>query len=164
MAGVNFKTIVVTSDLSEASEDGLLHAAEIASNSSASKLYLLHVVAPAELLLGREYGLGLEVTKQALKEIHDAAEQKLGEQWAHVVPADYRGPAPKLMTVSGSPAVEICDFAESVKADLIVIGTHGRTGIGHILIGSVAENVVRHSPCAVLTVRLPQKPKKPKKK
>ncbi len=164
MGGVNFKTIVATSDLSEIAEEGLSHAAQIAASGSATRLYLLHVVAPAEMLLGREYGLGLEITKQALKEIHDAAEQKLAEQWKKVAPASYAGPSPKLMTVSGSPAAEICDFADSVKADLIVIGTHGRTGLGHLLIGSVAENVVRHAPCAVLTVRLPQKPKKAKKK
>jgi len=160
MAVPEFKCVVATSDLSDNSADGLRQAALVAAK--ADRFYLLHVVAPAELLLGRDYGLGLEVSKQALREIHAVAEQRLKKQWEQAKPAGYSGPAPRLMTVDGSPAAEICNFAESVKADLIVIGTHGRTGLTHILIGSVAENVVRRAPCAVLTVRYSPKPKKKK--
>lgn len=153
-----FRNIVVTSDLSDNSIQGLQRAAELAT--SADKLHIIHVVSSSELLLGREYGLGLEVSKQALKEIHAAADQKLASQWKAACPKDYTGPQPRLLTINGSPAPAICEFAESVKADLIVIGTHGRTGIAHALIGSVAENVVRHAPCAVLTVRIEKKKKK----
>ncbi len=164
MASVSFKCVVATSDLSDISLEGLRHAAKLAGQPSVQKLYLLHVVAPAELLLGREYGLGMEVTKQALREIHESAARKLAEQWEKIEPSDYSGPRPRVMTVDGSPAKAVCEFAEQVNADLIVIGTHGRTGVSHLLIGSVAENVVRHAPCAVLTVRLPPKPRKTKKK
>ncbi|HHT9155858.1 MAG TPA: universal stress protein, partial [Candidatus Tripitaka sp. YC43] len=53
----------------------------------------------------------------------------------------------------GIPAIEIINAAKEKGVDLIVMGTHGRTGIAHVVIGSVAENVVRKSPCPVLTVR-----------
>ena len=55
--------------------------------------------------------------------------------------------------VEGSPAQSILEVAERDKSDLIVIGTHGRSGLGHLLLGSVAEKVLRRAPCPVLTVR-----------
>jgi nucleotide-binding universal stress UspA family protein len=54
--------------------------------------------------------------------------------------------------VIGSPVHEICHAAAELDADLIVMGTHGRTGLRHVILGSVAEKVVRRAPCAVLTV------------
>jgi nucleotide-binding universal stress UspA family protein len=56
---------------------------------------------------------------------------------------------------SGSPATEITRFADQNAVDLIVMGTHGRSGVAHMLLGSVAETVVRTAPCPVLTVRGP---------
>jgi len=56
----------------------------------------------------------------------------------------------------GSPFVEIVRYAKEQDVDLIVMGTHGRTGIAHMLLGSVAEKVVRKAPCPVLTVRSPE--------
>src|SRR5438105_11382148 len=55
----------------------------------------------------------------------------------------------------GDAAAEIIRVARELPADLIVMGTHGRTGIGRLLMGSVAEHVMRHAPCPVLTVRTP---------
>jgi nucleotide-binding universal stress UspA family protein len=57
----------------------------------------------------------------------------------------------------GDPATEILRLAEERKVDVIVMGTHGRTGLGRLLMGSVAEQIVRKAPCPVLTVRLPQR-------
>jgi universal stress protein A len=57
---------------------------------------------------------------------------------------------------SGAPAFEICRYAVELQADLVVIGTHGRTGLAHVLIGSVAERVVRTSPVPVLAVPRPK--------
>lgn len=68
--------------------------------------------------------------------------------------------AVKTYLVSGSPSREILDKAQQDKADLIVMGTHGRTGMGHLLLGSVAEKVVRLSTCPVLTVQLSPAAKK----
>lgn len=62
-------------------------------------------------------------------------------------------PAVRTITREGSPRPMILQVAGEVGADLIVMGTHGRTGLAHVLIGSVAEHVVRHSPVPVLTVR-----------
>jgi len=57
----------------------------------------------------------------------------------------------------GDPFSAICQTAEQAQADLIVMGSHGRTGLAHVLLGSVAERVVRHAPCPVLIVRLPRR-------
>ena len=59
----------------------------------------------------------------------------------------------KVMLRRGVPFVEIIDSARKCKADLIVMGTHGRTGLRQMLIGSVAEKVMRHAPCPVMTVK-----------
>ena len=57
--------------------------------------------------------------------------------------------------VRGRPFVEIIRYAREKKIDIIVVGTHGHSGLTHILMGSVAEKVVRKSPCPVLTIRHP---------
>ena len=57
------------------------------------------------------------------------------------------------LLVPGEPAAEIVRLAERERADMVVVGTHGRSGLAHVLIGSVAERVVRRAPCPVLTVR-----------
>ena len=59
----------------------------------------------------------------------------------------------KLHVARGQPALEICRYAQENDCDLIAISTHGRTGITHLLIGSTSEQVIRHAPCAVLTLR-----------
>ena len=55
--------------------------------------------------------------------------------------------------ISNAPAQEIVDYAADIHADLIVVGTHGRSGVSRLLMGSVAEHVVRSAPCPVLVVR-----------
>lgn len=60
--------------------------------------------------------------------------------------------AAKLITVTGAPFLEIVGYARREVIDLIVMGSHGRNAIGHLMVGSVAENVVRKAPCPVLTV------------
>ena len=60
--------------------------------------------------------------------------------------------APTLARV-GRPFVEISELAREMEVDLIILGTHGYTGLKHVLLGSTAERVVRHAPCPVLTVR-----------
>lgn len=83
-------------------------------------------------------------------EIREAADKALAnrpdQKWGHDL---------KIQRVvrSGSPFVEIVRYAREANIDLIVMGTHGRTGLKHVLLGSVAEQVVRHANCPVLTVR-----------
>jgi len=62
----------------------------------------------------------------------------------------------RLLTRVGHPFVEVVRYAREESIDLIVMGTHGRGAVGHLLLGSVAERVVRKAPCPVLTVRHPQ--------
>ena len=59
----------------------------------------------------------------------------------------------KSMVVTGHPSTEICKYAVDHQCDLIVMATHGRTGLSHMMLGSTAEQVVRHAPCPVLTFR-----------
>ena len=82
---------------------------------------------------------------QLLQEMEDAAQKRMRSMAARAK-ARY-----SVRLIHGSPAVEICNAANE-DADLIVISTHGRTGLGHILIGSVAEHVVRHAHCPVLVI------------
>ncbi len=63
----------------------------------------------------------------------------------------------QIVVVSGDPASEIIRIAGEIKPDLIVMATHGRTGLSHFFLGSVAEHVVREAPCPVLTVRVAPK-------
>ncbi len=62
----------------------------------------------------------------------------------------------RLVVICGSPSIEITEYAQSEKIDLIIMGTHGRSPIAHLLMGSVAEKVVRKAPCPVLIVRHPE--------
>jgi nucleotide-binding universal stress UspA family protein len=63
------------------------------------------------------------------------------------------GDAELAVRVSGSPASAIVQYARSIGANVIIVGTHGRDGVSRLLMGSVAEHVVRHAPCPVLVVR-----------
>jgi universal stress protein A len=80
---------------------------------------------------------------RAQTKLHDFADKHLKE----VVPMQVRAAV-------GKPAEEILRVAREEKVDLIVMGTHGRTGVRHLLLGSVAEEVTRHAPCPVFTVRI----------
>ena len=91
------------------------------------------------------------------RELIADAEKRVGEfaakKGTRLVPVETR------VTV-GEAVWEICRMAEQEHADLIVMGSHGRTGLSHVVLGSVAERVVRHASCPVLVVRLPQPEKK----
>jgi nucleotide-binding universal stress UspA family protein len=86
-----------------------------------------------------------------MQELAEGAARHL-EAWRR--DAEALGPAGvRAERVVGEPAREIVEFARTHPVDLLVLGTHGRTGLEHALIGSVAERVLRKAPCAVLTVR-----------
>ena len=86
--------------------------------------------------------------------VEPAADEQL-DRLESLVPSD---PAVKYehRLISGAPADALVKMAEQEHVDLIVMGTHGRTGLSRALMGSVAEHVVRHSPCPVLTFKQPQ--------
>jgi nucleotide-binding universal stress UspA family protein len=126
---VYLKNILVTTDLSRYSLCGMEHALSFGL-LYASKITLLHVVDSPK---------GIKAGEEALA---DFAERNLSQERT-VVQA----------VRSGSPAEVIKRFAEEEGVDLIVMATHGRTGLHHILLGSVAEKVVRLSKVPVLTIK-----------
>jgi len=148
----SFKTILVTTDFSESGDHAINHAFRMAADHGA-EVVLLHVVemivAPNPLY-AQYYPsdlLGPEVRQRAEQEAHNALRERVpAEQGLAVVPH-------RTLVLHGLPADEIIRAAETAQADLIVIATHGRTGLKHLLLGSVAERVIRHVSCPVLVVR-----------
>src|SRR5215831_10429140 len=108
---------------------------------------LLHVLGRSTLAFG---DTPLPMRAQLEHEICAEAEQRL-----KVLEASQTVPVETLV-VWGNPAAAICRIAQERKIDLIVMSTHGRTGLAHLFLGSVAERVVRHAPCSVLIIRAPQ--------
>ena len=145
---LSLKNILCPVDFSATSELAMQYALAMARMNGTS-ITLLHVVAPPMAALPGEAGL-LAVPQADLQEITDACLARLAsiadgfkEQG---VPVDYK-------VVSGVPFLEIARYADEHETDLIVMGSRGRTGLSHLLIGSVAERVLRKAPCPVLTVK-----------
>ena len=147
-----FLRILSPVDFHENSLAALEHAAEFARQYGAT-VYLLHVVPTDEIHLHREVyqpeqggganvGWAEQVAKEKLQEI---AQKHLGG-----------GIGYEILTRVGGAAEGILETAEAVGAELIVLATHGRTGVARFFLGSVAERVVRESSCPVLTIRAPR--------
>lgn len=146
---VAFKQIIAPIDFSEHSLRGLDYAVEIADKFS-SQLKIVYVIEP--LLQAADIAWGT-VDFDKLNEAHkESAEKQLDTLVAERIPK--RIPA-EAVIVFGKPFVEIVQLARADNADLIVMATHGRGAISHILLGSTAEKVVRKAPCPVLTVKHP---------
>lgn len=143
---IKIKTVLCPIDYSKGSLAALDYAIHFALKESA-RLCLLHVIDIRYL----EGYAPLEVANPDSETIN-----RLKKELNEYVPADVREKVDVegFVTV-GIPVLEIINIAKEKKADVIVMGTHGRTGIAHAIMGSVAENVVRRSPCPVLTVRQP---------
>lgn len=141
--------ILVPTDFSDYSKEALDYAIHLARMLKA-KLYLLHVFEwPVYSDVGVSPGVRPEVYEW-IKEIKTESSGKL-DRLADEVRRRHVTVHP--LFKEGTPFLEILEAAEETRADLIVVGTHGRTGLAHVLLGSVAERVVRKSPCPVLTVR-----------
>ena len=135
--------ILFPTDFSEASHHALAWAASLARDSGAS-LVIVHVEEPPMAYGGGEMYYGVEETDR----------DELRRHLAEVLPSDPTVHCEHKLLV-GDPAGSIVHTAETEGADLIVMGTHGRTGLTRLLMGSVAEAVVRRAPCPVLTVKQP---------
>ena len=145
---IQLKRVLVPTDFSEFSRTALTYGCEFAAAFGA-ELHLLHVVQDVVGLVP-EPGLAFPPPGNYMAELQASAEQALarlpgipGMEGLNVARA----------TRQGAPFVEIIRYARESDVDLIVLGTHGRTGLAHVLLGSVAERVVRKAPCPVLTVR-----------
>lgn len=149
------KTILVPSDFSDYAEYAFTWALEMAEKWGA-KVVVVNAAPMFSHLAYPESVYMVDLAKMEAELIADA-QKKLWEfvakQGTSTVPVETRA-------VLGDPFWEICQAAEREGADLIVMGSHGRTGLAHVLVGSVAERVVRHAPCPVLVARLPRSPKK----
>ncbi|HVI93911.1 MAG TPA: universal stress protein [Anaeromyxobacter sp.] len=149
MLTAEWKRICCPIDFSDASRAAMEVAADLARRFGA-ELVLFH----AYPVPGYTFPDGSVVASpKMLQELADGAERHL-EAWrrdAEVAGAS-RVEAAK---VAGEPAAEIVSFAREQGVDLLVLGTHGRTGLEHALMGSIAERVVRRARCPVLTVRPP---------
>ena len=140
--GFRLRKILAPTDFSEYSRGGLDHAIQLARDSKA-ELRLVHVINPHLYPFGDQYA-ALDPVQLTGKAAH-AAENQM-ESLAARAKIRY-----SVRVIHGSPAIEIRNVANE-GVDLIVISTHGRTGLGHIFIGSVAEHVVRYVHCPVLVI------------
>jgi len=143
------KNILVATDFSETSEAAVVYARQLA-RAFGSTLHVLHVAGSVmATAVGAE---GYTVDFSGLqREVEEAARKQLD---ALITEEDRRTRAAKATVLtSNSPAEAIVSYARDAHIDLIVVGTHGRGGVTRMLIGSVAERVVRTAPCPVLTVR-----------
>ena len=150
MAKVDWKRICCPIDFSDTARAAMEVAAELARRLGA-QLSLLHVYP----IPGYTFPDGSVVASpKMLEELAEQAERHLGE-WKREAEAMGCGGV-TVAKSSGEAAAEIVAFAKEQGMDLLVMGTHGRTGFTHALLGSVAERVVRRAACPVLTVRLPE--------
>ena len=146
---INLKTILVPSDFSECSDAALRYGLELARRFNAD-LHLLHVVQDPVTQPWAAEGFSVPVF-----EVVDEWRARAVERLAAAVPEADRARV-TIVSVVATPYAEILDYAAGHGVDLIVMGTHGRSGVSHLLLGSIAERVVRRAPCPVLTVRQPQ--------
>jgi len=136
-----FKRILCPVDFDGNSLDALRTAIYLAQREQ-SKLYLLHVIPPTDPSIVSAPFLAHRTEERARIELEKIEKSEL------------TGLDHEMLVRFGRPASEIIAAEADVKADLVVMATHGRAGVSHLVLGSVAEKVVRESPCPVLTVRM----------
>jgi len=141
--------ILAPTDFSEYSDHALRSAAEIARQFGA-KLCLLHVVSNEAL----ESIAKAHVPPYPVDRVYEDLTQEIREQFVNRVPPEIRKAVEtEILVLPGVPFLEIIRVARMKGVDLIVMATHGRTGLSHVLMGSVTEKVVRKAPCPVLSIR-----------
>jgi nucleotide-binding universal stress UspA family protein len=143
-----FRRILHASDFSPASRAAFRCAIDLARANRAT-LTIAHVYSPVVSLVGEAYATA-RVYERMLADVQDHAQRQLGRL---VATARKRGVKAKGLLLEGIPHDRIVRAARSTRQDLVVLGTHGRTGLGRLFLGSVASRVVTLAPCPVLTVR-----------
>jgi nucleotide-binding universal stress UspA family protein len=145
---MQIKTILFPTDFSNGARAAMDHAISLAKDYHA-KLVLLYVIQDISIA---EWYIPSSISVTDLVEDMQKSAMREMDKWYNEVAAMVKDV--EKMVVRGVPFVEIIRTAKDKNADLIVIGTHGRTGIDHMLFGSTAEKVVRKASCPVLTVRI----------
>lgn len=149
---ITLKNILVATDFGEASNNALAYGREFARRFDAT-LHVVHVVDDVGARMLTASGLPYDVT--AMQNDLERLEQRRLD--ALITDEDRRELRVKVVKLLGtSPAREIVGYAADHNIDLIIVGTHGRGPIAHLVMGSVAERVVRTAPCPVLSVRHPE--------
>jgi nucleotide-binding universal stress UspA family protein len=139
---IAIERILVAHDFSETSAEAVTYGVALAKQFGAA-LHVLHVGEQVRFEMDMEFPLGLDDMNAATRE----------RMLTIVSAADQASLAPEFVVRTGQPAAAIVSYASEAGIDLIVMGTHGRGFVGHVVMGSVAESVVRTAPCPVLTVR-----------
>lgn len=141
--------VLVGTDFSKEAENALGVARDLVLRAPGAELHVIHVVAPVSGTVGisgfgpnlaTELTEGLDRARAELQAVCRAGDALISRTTGHLR--------------SGDAATEISRLAESLHADLVVVGTHGLTGLERILLGSVAETLTRRAPCSVLTTRV----------
>jgi len=147
---MEIRSILLPTDFSECGNYALSYAASLARTFRASIICLnvIEPIVPTVGYSGMTEPLPIDITEQ----LEDSAERELPKL---AECDDCSGLQVEELVVHGEAASEIVRVAAERKVDLIVISSHGRTGLGRILFGSTAESVVRHAPCPVLVVKPP---------
>ena len=143
---LSISTILVPVDFSSCSRKGLQYAIGFA-NTFGARIILLHAT-----YLGYIYSAE-GTALYDIPSLQEAARKNAERQMRKLLrTANFGGVKFRTAFTEGSPALDICAFAKDHDVDLIITSTHGLTGLEHVLIGSIAEKVVRHAPCSVLVV------------
>jgi universal stress protein A len=139
------KNILVPTDFSDYASSALGNALTLAKLFDA-RITLLYVVEPSVFtdIQGSTIATTKRETLRLAKEKLDQLKEKQGDEAKYIIDTK---------VVSGKPFDQITSLARGLRQDLVVIATHGRTGLKHVLLGSTAEKVVRHATCPVLVVR-----------
>jgi universal stress protein A len=141
------ETILVAIDFSKPSQAALEAAIELARVTGAK----LHVFHAFELPIPAVTPYEVAIPSAYLEETRRAAQARLAQALERAAAA---GVDAESHLGEGAAAQAISKAAEELDADLVVMGTHGHTGLKHIVLGSVAERTLRHAPCSVLTVKM----------
>jgi len=142
---INLKKILCPIDHSDGSKEALKYAVSFAMKNEA-KLYLLHIIDI------RSFDESIDTMAAQIP--NDETIKQLKTKLFECIPEEIRSDMQiEALVVQGIPFAEIISIAKGNNVDMIVMGTHGRTGLAHIMIGSVSEKVVRKAHCPVLTVR-----------
>ena len=139
---IEINRILCATDFSDSSRYALEYAVAIAERHQAP-IELLHVMEPSAY------------STERLESEEVTFSQKMNNRLREFTRGIPDTVMINLKTISGIPTIEIIRRANQIEADLIIIGTHGRSGIRHMLIGSVAEKIVRTAACPVMTIRHP---------
>ena len=143
--------ILVPIDFSDYSKSALRYAVNFAKLFNA-EIILIYVVEP--VIYPPDFSMGQIAIPTVTTEFDDRAKEELNKLAKNEIPQQLKV---SIIIRTGKPFVEIIDTATEADVDLIIIATHGHSGVEHILFGSTAEKVVRKAPCPVLTLREPVK-------